>query len=358
MTLRCRTMMLTASIVFVPCFAEAQSLLVGRVVSDSGQPIGSAIVTLKGVRYSVRTDSLGHFRLNGTPGSTLTLTLAATGFREAEATVVLARGRTTTRDFAMVSEMTEVPVANTSDRVLRVRAITTDNEPIAYANLQVNGGRRYVSDDSGRFDVPITVRGRASVLVRRIGFEPAEVVLTEMPDTAVQVEMRAVARTLEAQVVTVRSPYTRLDLGGFYRRMREVERGARTGWFVTPEDLELRKPVNVTDAVEQFPNIRLRPINDDRYCRDGGTTAGRFCGVPNNRRMRIEDETGCPLTVFLDRVRIQPGIVGLEPVDEEVNSMVQPNSVSGIEVYVGKSGGPPEFPVYDRTCGVVVIWTK
>jgi hypothetical protein len=140
--------------------------------------------------------------------------------------------------------------------------------------------------------------------------------------------------------------------------MKEVERGARTGYFVTPEDLELRKPQNVTDAVEQFPSIRLRPINDDRYCRDGGTTAGRFCGMPNNRRMRIEDESGCPLTVFLDRVRIQPSIVKLEPVDEEVNSLVQPNSVSGIEVYVGKSGGPPEFPVYDRTCGVVVIWTK
>jgi hypothetical protein len=284
--------------------------------------------------------------------------LQATGFRQAEATVVLARGRATTRDFTLISEMAELPVANASDKILRVRAITIGNEPIAYANLQVNGGRRYVSDDSGRFDLPIAIRGRASVLMRRIGFEPAEIVLTEMPDTAVQVQMRAVARTLETQVVTVRSPYARLDLGGFYRRMKEVERGARTGYFVTPEDLELRKPQNVTDAVEQFPSIRLRPINDDRYCRDGGTTAGRFCGMPNNRRMRIEDESGCPLTVFLDRVRIQPSIVKLEPVDEEVNSLVQPNSVSGIEVYVGKSGGPPEFPVYDRTCGVVVIWTK
>ena len=143
MTLRCRTMVLAASVVFVPCVVQAQSLLVGRVVSDSGQPIAGATVTLKGVRYSVRTDTLGHFRLNGTPGST---------------------------------------------------------QP------HVN-----VSDDSGRFDVPITVRGRASVLVRRIGFEPAEVVLTEMPDTAMQVQMRAVARTLEAQVVTVRSPFARLD---------------------------------------------------------------------------------------------------------------------------------------------------
>jgi hypothetical protein len=358
MTFRCRMMLLAASIVFMPATAQAQSLLVGRVVGDSGQPIAGATVTLNSVRYSVKTDSLGRFQLNGTPGSTLTLTLQATGFRQAEATVVLARGRATTRDFTLISEMAELPVANASDKILRVRAITIGNEPIAYANLQVNGGRRYVSDDSGRFDLPIAIRGRASVLMRRIGFEPAEIVLTEMPDTAVQVQMRAVARTLETQVVTVRSPYARLDLGGFYRRMKEVERGARTGYFVTPEDLELRKPQNVTDAVEQFPSIRLRPINDDRYCRDGGTTAGRFCGMPNNRRMRIEDESGCPLTVFLDRVRIQPSIVKLEPVDEEVNSLVQPNSVSGIEVYVGKSGGPPEFPVYDRTCGVVVIWTK
>jgi hypothetical protein len=329
-----------------PLRADAQSLLSGRVLSDSGKPVVAATVTLTGIGYSVRTDSLGRFQLSGTPGSTLSLTLQAAGFRDDSATVVLTRGRPIVRDFTMVSEATALPEANPSDRVLRGRITTTDGEPIAYANFTINGGRRWVSDDSGRFAVPFNTSS-ARIIVRRIGFEPTEVNLPVMPDTAIRIRMTAVAQTLETQVVTVRSPFVRLDLNGFYQRMTEVERGARVGYFVTPEDLALRNPQNVTDAVEQFPSIRLRPI--------GG-------GIPLNRKMRIEDRNGCPFTVYLDKVRIQPSMVSLKPVDEEVNTLVQPHAVAGIEVYPRKVGAPPGYPVYEGggicQAGVVLIWTK
>jgi hypothetical protein len=326
--------------------AHAQSVLSGRVLSDSGTPVAGATVTITSIRYAVRTDSLGRFQLSGTPGSTLSLTLQAAGLRDDTASVVLSRGRIMTRDFTMVSETTALPEANPSDRVLRGRITTTENEPIAYANLTINGGRRYVTDDSGKFEVPFNTLS-AKIIVRRIGFEPTEVNLPVMPDTAIRVRMNAVARTLETQVVTVRSPFVRLDLNGFYARMNEVERGARVGYFVTPEDLAMRNPQNVTDAVEQFPSIRLRPI------------AG---GIPLNRKMRIEDRNGCPFTVYLDKVRIQPSIVSLKPVDEEVNTLVQPHAVAGIEVYPRKVGAPPGYPAYEGggicQAGVVLIWTK
>ncbi len=235
--------------------------------------------------------------------------------------------------------------------MLRGRVTTSEGEPISYANVVVNGGRRLVADDSGRFSVPYAGSGRITLLFRRIGFEPEEVVLAAMPDTVVRIQMRAVARTLEAQVVTVRSPFVRLDMGGFYRRMAEVEKGARVGYFVTPEDLALRNPVNVTDAVVQFPNIRLRPI-------DEGRPGALDNGLPLARKFRIENNSGCPLTVYLDRVRIQPSIVKLKPVDEQVNTLVQPHAVAGIELYHRAIGAPPEFPLYEGTCGVVIIWTK
>jgi hypothetical protein len=332
-----------------------QTELRGLVRDSAGVPIAGATVTLTNIRYSVKTDSLGRFQFAGTPGSTLTLSLQAAGFRDEKVDVVLPRGRTFARDFVLVSEATPLPEVNPSDRVLRVRATTTDGESIAYANLQVNGSRRYVSDDSGRFTVPIMLSGRSSLLLRRIGFEPTEMILMEMPDTAVRVPMRAVARTLETQVVTVRSPYARLDLSGFYKRMADVERGARVGYFVTPEDLALRNPQNVTDAVEQFPNIRLRPIDD-------GRPGALDQGVPLARKFRIEDRNGCPLTVYLDRVRVQPSIVGQKGVDEQINTLVQPHAVAGIEVYPRAAGAPPEYPPVVmgglHTCGVVLIWTK
>jgi len=345
--------------VFSAGSAQAQSQLNGRVVSDSGIPIAGATITLVGLRYSVKSDSQGRFRLAGTPGSTLSLQFTASGFRDETASVVLARGRALVRDFVLVSEMAPEPEVNPSDQVLRVRVTTTEGEPIAYTNLQVNGGRRYVSDDSGSFALPIGITSRASILVRRIGYEPAEIQLTAMPDTAVRIQMKAVARTLETQVVTVRSPFARLELGGFYARMAEVQKGARVGYFVTPEDLELRKPQNVTDAVEQFPSIRLAPIDDGKLDAFGLAHAD---GMMSRRKLRIEDRQGCPLTVYLDRIRIQPSVSGTNARDEEINSLIQPGMVAGIELYPRAMGAPPEFPAANTPshsgCGVVLIWTK
>lgn len=338
--------------------AEGQSELTGRVVSDSGIPIAGATVTLNSVRYSVMTDSLGRFRLTGTPGSTLELSLKAAGFRDAATSVVLSRGRTTLREFVMVPDAAPLPEVNPSDQVLRGRVTMPDGEPVSYANVQLNGGRRYVADDSGRFTIPVSISKQSTLLFRRIGFEPTEVKLSAMPDTAIRVHMTPAARTLSGQVITGRAPFARLELGGFYDRMAEVEKGARVGWFVTPEELELRKPQNVTDAVRHFPNIRLSPIDDGKVVMVGGLPMTWSDGMPLARKFRIEDTDGCPLTVFLDRQRIQPSVVGLEKVDEEINSIVQPHAVAGIEVYPRVSGAPPGYVAAGGTCGVVLIWTK
>ena len=160
---------------FAPVGLRAQSELHGRVVSDSGKPIIGAMITLTAIRYTVKTDSLGRFRLAGTPGSTLELSLQAGGFRDEKANVVLGRGRPVTRDFVMVSEETPLPEVNPSDRVLLGRILTMEGEPISYANVQVNGGRRYVADDSGKFAVPIRTSSGLTLIFRRIGFQPEEV---------------------------------------------------------------------------------------------------------------------------------------------------------------------------------------
>lgn len=339
--------------------AQAQSELVGRVVTDSGKPIAGASVTLPGIRYTLRTDSLGRFRLAGQAGSTLSLSLKAEGFRDDTASVALPRGRAVSHDFVLISQQAALPEANPSDRAVRGRVVTPEGEPISYANVQFNGGTRIVTDDSGRFIAPVTGRGRLTIIARRIGFAPAELRLPAFPDTAVRVTMEAVAATLDRQVITTRSLFVRLEMGGFYARMNEVQNGARVGYFVTPEDLALRKPQNVTDAVEQFPNIRLAPIDDGVL--DGAGLA-HADGLMSRRKFRIEDRNGCPLTVYLDRVRVQPSMSGRKEVDEEINSLIQPGSVAGIEVYPRAIGAPAEFPPANTNslsqCGVVLIWTR
>ncbi len=215
-----------------------------------------------------------------------------------------------------------------------------------------------VSDDSGRFNLSITASGSFSLLIRRIGYDPAEVKLTAMPDTAIRVRMTAIAAVLPERRVTGSAAFVSLDLRGFYRRMRDAERGINHGYFLTPEDLLLRNPVKVTDAVEQFPSLRTRPSNvEQTYSKEMGW---RNLLVPRN--MRIEDRSGCILSVYLDGMRIQPSSTRRnqngELEDTQVNSLVNPGSVAGIEVYPRAVGAPPEFPMLTSTCGVVLIWTK
>ncbi|HEX9565164.1 MAG TPA: carboxypeptidase regulatory-like domain-containing protein [Gemmatimonadaceae bacterium] len=324
--------------------AQAFSELRGRVVDAQGRPIPGASVTLSAIGYSVRTDSAGAFRLTGTPGSMLLLSIAAGGYRVDTASVVLARGKTVTRDFLLASNDSPPPEANPSQRVLRGRVTDRDGMPLAYANVQINGGRRLVTDDTGRFTLPITVSGRFTLLVRRIGFEPEELKLDSMPDTAIAVRMKAVAHALPEQRVTSGSPFVGLDIHGFYRRMADVERGVNHGYFITPEDLAFRRPLNATDAVGGIPTIRVRPIPGAK--------------LPLARLMRIEGQGGCPMTVYLDRIRIQPAMIRGEWRDELINELVQTGSVAGIEVYPRAVGAPPEFQANNGTCGIVLIWTK
>lgn len=355
---------LRALVVFsaFPALAAGQAELRGRVLTDSGSPVIGATVTLSGVRYVVRTDSTGAFHLGGTPGSTLSFTISAAGYRDETVSAVLRRRGAVAVEYRLTIDAPDVeaPIANPSDRMLRGLVTDGDGQPIAYATLQVNGGRRFASDDSGRFTVPVSAGGGFTLLLRRIGYSPAEVRLDGMPDTAVRVRMNALATALPGQLVTGRSPYANLDLGGFYQRMQESEKGALVGYFVTPEDLQLRNPVNLTDAVEAFPNIRLRPIDDGQRGVDGLYHGD---GVPLNRKMRIENRQGCPLTVYLDRIRIQPAASGRTAsgkafVDEEVNTIIQPHSVAGIEVYPRFGGAPPNFSIAAGTCGLVLVWSK
>lgn len=326
--------------------ADAQQLR-GRLVAEDGAPIAGATITLPALRYTVTSDSTGRFTMNGSAGSTLRLSFSATGFRVDTQEVVLPRRGVVERDFQLVDADTPLPEANPSDRVLSGRVLDPQGTPLAYANVQLNGGRRFVADDSGRFRIPVNVSGGFSLLVRRIGFEVAEVKLPSMPDTALTIGMAPAAHSLPETRVTA-TPFRSLDLHGFYRRMADVERGINRGWFITPEELDLRKPLGVTQAVEGLPRVRTQPVFVTPVRR----------AVPGNHNLRIEDARGCPLTVFLDRMVIQPTRWRGRLVDETINTLITVTSVAGIEVYPSYFGAPPEYRAVDGTCGVVLIWTK
>ena len=333
----------------------------GKVVNDSGVAVAGATITLSQVRYSIRTDSAGLFVLSGTPGSSLGFSIRAPGYRADTGFVTLPRRGGVSREFKLVSETTAPPELNPSERVLRGRVTDTEGAPLSYASIQLNGGRRFIADDSGRFTMP-SPSGRLSLLVRRIGFSPEEVRIDAAPDTAIRVRMTAFATTLPEQRITGRAAFVSLDLHGFYQRMRDAERGVNHGYFMTPEDFEIRKPSEITQMVEGLPAVFMKRDKGDpkRYVLLGAPCKPRTepdpsC-VPMGSTLVGQRVFRCVMTVYLDRVRIVGKIGG--STDDFVNEMVVPSSVAAMEVFPRGSGAPPEFQPMNGSCGVVLIWTK
>lgn len=120
--------------------AQASSELHGRVVNASNEPIAGATITLISIRYSIKSDSMGLFRFAGSPGSTL-VHVPCDGLSRRLGGGGPFRGRPVVRDFVLVPDQTPLPDASRSDRMLRGRVTTTNDEPVGYVNIQVNGGR-------------------------------------------------------------------------------------------------------------------------------------------------------------------------------------------------------------------------
>jgi hypothetical protein len=365
---RNRLLALAGALIPVAVLGQGATELRGKVVNDSGVAVAGATITLSHVGYTIRTDSSGTFVLSGTPGSTLVFSMRAPGYRADTGFVTLPRRGGVSREFRLVSETTALPEANPSERVLRGRVTDTEGAPLSYASIQLNGGRRFMADDSGRFTMP-SQSGRFSLLVRRIGFSPEELTIDATPDTAIRVRMTAVATALPEQRITGRAAFRSLDLSGFYRRMRDAERGVNHGYFITPEDFEFRKPNQITQMAEGTPAVFVArdPSGDPRKYRLLGAPCKprEIPGGPPDRSCVIAigstSTAGarlyrCVMTVFLDRVRIVGRTGG--STDDLVNEMVLPSSVAAMEIYPRGTGAPPEFQPMNGSCGVVLIWTK
>lgn len=314
--------------------AAAQQLR-GRIVTEDRNPIAGASVTLPALGFTVRSDSAGRFVLSGSPGSTLAFAFRAARFRPDSGLVVLPRRGVVERDFTLVADDVPVAAANPSGAVVRGRVTDPTGTPLSYANVQVNNGRRWLADDSGRFQLPAW-SGPTTLLVRRIGFEPEEITLESKPDTMIRVSLRPVPLLLKGVVVTGASAYRSLDIHGFYGRMRDAERGINHGYFITPEDIERRKATWITQMSDGFPTVRVKR---------GGTPEWDV----------MTGSRGCTMTVYLDNVRIVGTLSGK---DAFVNALVNVSHVAAMEIYPRAVSAPPQYQSLNGTCGIVLLWTK
>jgi hypothetical protein len=318
----------------LPALAQPQGSVGGTVIDDATRaPLAGVEVLLRAGGDSsaapVRTDNGGRFRIPLAATKTFRLEARKPGYE-----VLTSPALDAELAAAGPVQLVLRPARNGVAGLVRGRVVDSSGAPIGFAQVRVASSGEQVTDDSGRFDVVIRTTGRVVVAVRRIGYQPYELALAGIPDSVLRLVMAPIAGTLETVHIDADRTVASLENAGFYRRLRESTRGASTGRFVTPEEIERRRPVRATALLEGMSGVKVLLINPKQYAVFG----------TNN----------CPMTVFLDGVRLSSlASKTATPFDDFIPS----TSLAGMEVYA-RANAPVEFQALNGTCGVVVIWSK
>lgn len=235
-----------------------------------------------------------------------------------------------------------------------VRVVDRDSMPVPFALVQVSGGQERVVDSLGRARYNKDIGASPSLLVRRLGYAPFHGRASVSPSGDFVVVLEPVAREITA-VRTVAARTTTLSRTGFYDRMHRVQNGAITGSFITPEELERRKPTLISQVLHGLPSLRVQRQADGR-----AVVLGRG---------------SCPMTVMLDGHRMN-GLLQDAPAyrNTSINRSAQYTPPGGalsidqitvaadimaVEVYNSTANAPAELvPLTGGgSCGIIALWT-
>lgn len=210
--------------------------------------------------------------------------------------------------------------------------IAGSGAPLAGALVSVEGtGIGGVTNARGilRLDGLTAVGHR--VVVSSIGYSDGEASIMlsdgETRTLAVAVELRPI-ELMEVET-RAREGVRRLTAAGFYRRKAQGP-----GAFITRQQIEDRKPRQLSDMLRTVPGLLLSPTGfSDSHA------SMRRSTIPSRR---------CPIQYILDGVPVH----GFN-IDD-----VPPGDVEGIEIYRGAAQLPPQFNRQTAMCGAIAIWTR
>ena len=352
-----------------PASDEESSALFGTVLrADDGAPVAGADVRVEwlevaideatGVRTvprsnRVRTDSAGRYKVCGLPSGL-------------NAEITARRGDDSTAAVPMTYGDSRLGIANlfiagaaAGRRTVGapVRGIVVDGagKPVGNAMVALSSSPAAVTTGSnGRFEIAGQRLGTQSVLVRRLGYEPVEVVVnvTSQPAGPLTVTLDEFVPIIESVVIEARHNAA-LERVGFARR-----RHYGLGRYYEAKDLEhvtnlenFFKTIPVLNRRMGLPLAKTNPgrAQDIIDVRDAPRPGG---SNNTNARPRLADaseggggdESGSCRATFVDGVRVSQ------------TDFLMPNEVAAIEIY-SPTMTPSEFRALYATCTTVVIWT-
>jgi hypothetical protein len=186
-------------------------------------------------------------------------------------------------------------------------------------------GRRVLTAKDGHFLIVGIPAGAVSVQARRIGYEArvVDVVMTATRQTSVEIMLKPVPKELEDLIVKADEAEA---LREFYDHKRRLSSYAK---FFDQNDVRKRGVMYPSDLFRSIPGVQL-------------ASAG-FVG--NAVRIR-----GCHPMLWIDGQRIP---------NSEVDEVVSPGDIAGLEFYMSMAGTPAQYlDRSTRACGTILVWTK
>jgi hypothetical protein len=210
----------------------------------------------------------------------------------------------------------------------------SSGQPIAGAQVAISGATvAGTTNDRGAFTISGAPGGTQSLLIRAVRYAPEQRTVDLVGDAPLSIAVRLTS--LKTVLDTIRVTASRIysaDRIGFEQR-----RKSGFGTYFDSADVQRARPFEVTKLFQSMNGVQV-------------------VGSGFNQRILMRGVMNpCEPSIVIDGVRL-PELTGAD-----LNMMVSPEEISGIEVYTSAGTVPAQFkglsPASMR-CGAVVVWTK
>jgi hypothetical protein len=333
-----------ATLVALKCSADERKLgpaMAVGIVSEAGTeiPADRAVVSVEWTDYDVRGKSLtttprkrsgivgpdGTYKICGIPGDLETGMFATRGNDTTVAVPADFRPGLSITSFRLAP----LAAATTTGRVSG-RVVDSAGRSVEGARISAEKETAVVmSGADGFFELTGLKPGTRGIMVRRLGFLPVARPVEIVGETATKVEIRMskFVPVLETVRISARRNLS-LERVGFTARAR-----SGFGRWISPDDIERRRPMRLNDLLSMVPSLRTSVNN-------------RGDRVISSRRNEC-------VGYFVDGFR-------WTDIGESPDTFISGHELGAVEIYEGLSA-PGEFRVLGRegqTCTSIVIWTK
>jgi hypothetical protein len=206
-------------------------------------------------------------------------------------------------------------------------------KPLPGAQLTVEGtGLTTMANDDGTFALSGLPLGTRVLLARKVGYVPDERPVDLVANGPARAEASLV--TIKSVLDTVRIVGRRVydaDRSGFLRRQK-----VGLGHYFDPEQIEKAHAFETSDLFRRVPSVRVDQNGFDKIVLMRSMFGGGRC-QPN---------------IYVD------GAAYRNFSASDLDNMVHPDRIAGLEVYESALQAPPEFQDPFSNCGSIVVWTK